>query len=632
MKTLRSLLLCLGLIITTSSIHAAPIQDPGSRGVDWDKVKQKVASHKWASDIVDNLKDSVHHTQSLYEHPPLGTTGWLHEYYCDDDARRLTFDPKQPTRHVCSKCKRVYSGPPYDDCWRSMVHSNISSAAASAGILYRITGEQEWLDYAKQVLLWYADNFKNFKPHGEHAGIGIIREQSLDEAAQMVRLAQAYWDICPYLTAEERENIANNFLLPDARFIHKQTNKIHNIHSWHNAAVGLVGYAVGDKELVSAAIDGPFGLVNQIQKGVKQDGFWFEGSIGYHFYTISSLEPLYIAARAQGHPLAGADKFKLMFTALIEFAFDNAEFPAANDGWVGQSLLANTSQFETAAGLWDDPLIHSTLAYIAQGKKRSSLPALLYGVDEIDSAQTKTSKSVLFKDSGIAILRKNKVNAYLKFSPYGGGHDHLDRLNLILFGQDNVIVPDLGTSGYGIDLNKWFRSSAAHNMLTVDGQRQQKCGGYLISYEEDCVKAGVKDAYAGVDIQREISMLDNGITDIIQASSNDKHQYDLFYHIRGDLKECNLKLEKTGSFKQSNGYDYLRNIRKADCPGELRLTWALRDAPGFISFHCKSDQPFEVMVGDCPDNPADNKLGFIMLHTNDANAKWTTEIHIQPQK
>jgi len=632
MRKFRSFILCLGLILTATSIHAAPLQNPGSRGVDWDKVKQKVADYKWASDIVVNLKHSVHHTQSLYEYPPLGTTGWLHEYYCDDDARRLIFDPKKPTEHVCSKCKRIYSGPPYDDCWRSMVHGSISAAAANSGVLYRITGEKEWLDYSKKVLLWYAHNFKNFKPHGKHAGIGIVREQSLDEATQMVRLVQAYWDICPSLTAAERATIANDFLIPDVRFIHKQTKSIHNIPSWHNAAVGLVGYAIGDKELVSAAIDGPFGLINQIQKGVNKDGFWFEGSIGYHFYTIASLEPLYIAARAQGHPLAGTEKFKLMYTAFIEFAFDNGEFPAANDGGVGQSLLANTSQFETAAGLWDDPLIHSTLAYIAKGKKRTSLPALLYGVDAIDSAQTKISKSVLFKDSGIAILRKNNVNAYLKFSPYGGGHDHLDRLNLILFGLGEVIAPDLGTSGYGIGLNKWFRSSAAHNLLVVDGQRQKKCGGYLISYDENCVKAGVKDAYTGVDIQRDISMLDNGLTDIVQARSNDKHQYDLFYHIRGDLKDINLTLEKTEPFKQSNGYDYLRNIRKADCPGELRLTWALRDAPGFITLHCKSDQPFEVFVGDCPDNPADKKLGFIMLRTNDANAKWTTDIRFLPQK
>ncbi|MBN2325992.1 MAG: alginate lyase family protein [Candidatus Omnitrophica bacterium] len=608
---------------------AAPASNPGSRGVDWAQVNEKIAAHEWAKQIVKQMKSSVRRTMSRYEHPPLGVTGWLHEYYCDDDARRLRFDPQKPHEHVCTGCGRVYSGPPYDDCWRSIVHSEISSAAAQSAVLFRITGDREWLEYTKKVLLWYADHFDQFEPHGSHAGKGMIREQSLDEATQLVRLAEAYWDVCTSLSESETRIIADQFLRPDAEFIHKQTRSIHNIPSWHNAAVGLVGFALGDKKLIQEAIDGEYGLRSQIQKGVRGDGFWFEGSISYHFYTISSLQPLYIAARAQGCDLTGAEKFRLMYTSPIRFAFPNDEFPAANDGWPGQSLNSYDSLYEAAASLWDDPVLRSALSSFYRNKNRTSINALLYGPVDLPESETLASPSVLFKDSGVAILRNKNVNAYLKFSPYGGGHDHLDRLNLILFGKGNVLIPDLGTSGYGIPLNAWYRSSAAHNLLVVDGQRQKRCGGYLISYKEGKVVAGVKDAYDGVDIQRSVGLAGDGIEDFIQAKSDQSHRYDLFYHIRGELESCDVSLEDAEHFNDSNGYDFLRDIRSGKCEGALNISWKLRDSPGKIVMQCQSSNDFEVFTGVCSDNPADETMSFLMLRVHGNNAEWRAHVQIQ---
>ena len=204
----KLILFAIGLAGITACLLAGPVADPGSCGVDWDKVRQKAARHKWAGDIVERMKKEARAVMSRYEHPPLGTTGWLHEYFCDDDARRLTFDPDKPNEHVCQACGRIYSGSPYDDCWRSSVHGGISKTATQAAIVYRITGERDFFEYARKTLLWYADNYDKFAVHGAHAGKGRIREQSLDEATQLVLLAQAYWDICPDLTGEDRKTIA----------------------------------------------------------------------------------------------------------------------------------------------------------------------------------------------------------------------------------------------------------------------------------------------------------------------------------------------------------------------------------------------------------------------------------------
>ncbi len=617
-------LVCLVTIFIHHSLCAEPVANPGSRGVDWERVREKVSNYSWAADIVSRMKNSVQTIESRYEYPPLGTTGWLHEYYCDDDARRLLFDPNKPTEHVCTKCGRVYSGPPYDDCWRSLVHSEIATAAAQSAILYRIAGEKSWLDYPRKILLWYAGHFEQFEPHGAHAGKGIIREQSLDEATHLVRLAQAYWDICPDLSPEDRRIIADKFLVPDARFIHQQTRSIHNIHSWHNAAVGLVGLAVGDQELASQAIDGEFGLKKQIEKGINGDGFWYEGSISYHYYTISSLEPLYVAARAREYSLEGTDQFRLTYIAPIQFAFSNGEFPATNDGWPEQSLVDQASYYEIACTLWDDSILPQTLASMYTHRKRNSIEALLYGPADLPPAKPLAPQSVLFKNSGIAILRNERVNAYLKFGPYGGGHDHLDRLNMILYAGEKVIMPDLGTSGYGIPLNAWYRASAAHNLLVVDGKKQKRCSGYLIDYKDTAVSAGVKDAYDGVDIQRSLTLIEDGVRDDVRAVSGESHQYDLFYHVRGTLKSCTLPLQEAKLSETSNGYEYLNKVEAGQCERQtdLSIIWTLRDAPGELTLRCSSPAAFEFFLGECPDNPADETLSVLMLRAKQNNAEW----------
>jgi len=514
------------------------------------------------------------------------------------------------------------------------VHSEICRAAADAGVLYRIGGEKRYLDYVRRVLVWYAENYEKFEVHGKHAGKGRIREQSLDEATQLVLTGQAYWDVREGLSAEDREKIENGYLLPDARFIHSQTRVVHNIHCWHNAAVGIVGFAVGDDELVKAAIDGPYGLKRQIRDGVKEDGFWYEGSVSYHFYTMSSLIPLYCAARGEGYGLEGTEKFRKMFVGPLDFTFDNGEFPANNDGWAGQNLYEKAGYYEVAAGLWGDKGVMRFLESIYAKGRRSEVNALLYGPARIADGDGEKRGSVLVKDSGAVILRNDRVNAYLKFGPYGGGHDHYDRLNMILYGGGGVIVPDLGTSGYGISLNgKWYRSSAAHNMPVVDGQRQERCGGYLVSYDDGVtVRAGVKDAYNGVDIQREVSLMPDGIEDSVWVKSDDVHEYDLFYHVRGTLESCSVELSSAEGFKRSNGYDMLKGLRRAECSGEADIVWSLRDAAGELRMRCASKERFELYVGTCPDNPADKEMSFVMLRKKGKDAGWANELRVEMKR
>ena len=62
-----------------------------------------------------------------------------------------------------------------------------------------------------------------------------------------------------------------------------------NHQSWFNAAYANVGVAIADPKLINTAIYGKKGLYFQLQNSVTRDGFWFEGTIAYHFYALQAI-------------------------------------------------------------------------------------------------------------------------------------------------------------------------------------------------------------------------------------------------------------------------------------------------------------------------------------------------------
>jgi len=66
----------------TVSVQSSPIAEPGSRGVDWAKVKIRIETQDWARAIVSRMRTDVATTQKRYAEPPLGESGWFHDYYC----------------------------------------------------------------------------------------------------------------------------------------------------------------------------------------------------------------------------------------------------------------------------------------------------------------------------------------------------------------------------------------------------------------------------------------------------------------------------------------------------------------------------------------------------------------------
>jgi uncharacterized heparinase superfamily protein len=121
-----------------------------------------------------------------------------------------------------------------------------------------------------------------------------------------------------------------------------------------------------------------------------------------------------------------------------------------------------------------------------------TLPLLNDSVDEyfenvdavLDAAgsneeKTRTTKSICFPQAGYAILRVARTLVLFDAGNLGPffcpGHGHADALSFELWARNRLLIADPGTYQYQAgEWRDYFRSTAAHSTVVVDGQNQSE--------------------------------------------------------------------------------------------------------------------------------------------------------------
>jgi hypothetical protein len=85
--------------------------------------------------------------------------------------------------------------------------------------------------------------------------------------------------------------------------------------------------------------------------------------------------------------------------------------------------------------------------------------------------------SRLFENAGIAVMEAGDMHLVVDAGPFGagsGGHSHSDTLSFVLRRGEEDLLIDAGTYTYVTDKHwrNWFRGSAAHNTVRIDGLDQ----------------------------------------------------------------------------------------------------------------------------------------------------------------
>jgi len=356
------------------------------------------------------------------------------------------------------------------------------------GQAYRLTGD---LRYARA----FAANIRQWMDANPR-GIGINWASSLEVA---LRLISWCWSLhlfrespvlSPDLLAEMLEGIWAHAAHIERYLSHYFSPNTHLT----GEALGLFYAGLLFPDLPRSARWRTLGsriLVDQSERQIHPDGVYFEQSTGYARYTLEIyLHFLILGARnAWPIPPAVSERVGRMLDFLLAVRFPDGSMPQIGDADSGSLVpLARRSQddfrgvFATAAALFG----RADFAWAAGAATPEILwllgPEGLRAFDAVRPAPPASTPSRLFADGGYVVTRSgwepDGHQLIFDVGPLGcrvsGGHGHADLLSVqcAVFGQPYLV--DAGTCCYTADSTSrdFFRSTAAHSTVVVDGEPQ----------------------------------------------------------------------------------------------------------------------------------------------------------------
>lgn len=568
------------------------------------------AQTEWGGEIVDAMKNVVSERRKNPMEVPLVEGGHLHHYFCPVHKVRFSFDWNKPTEHYCGKCMKHWKGEKrYDWGWVNVAHERNCDYLRSCMYLYLITGERQYAEYIRDMMLDYAAKYITYLDHDTDRKVGPwggkMFGQSLDESVWASEGCRAYQVAKEIMTSEEMASIEKGYLRPCAKLLLSRRGTA-NWQVWHNSGLAALGVALGDDKIIDVAInDEKHGYHAMMREFVSEDGWWGEGSPTYHYYPLRAMLLTADALRCRNINLYDEKLYKMLASPALG-VYSDLYFPAHNDGWYGESLLAQTSLYEIGYVRYsNDPFFKNVLEQCYQYIGRTSAEALANGAILQGTENEFSWPSAEYPNMGYSVLRSGKKTVVLKYGPHGGGHGHPDKLSISIHNGDKEIVSDMGTCAYGIpEFTRWYRKTLAHNTVTVDAKDQHPSAGKLLHFKKHKngaeVKAEAVEAYPGVDMTRSLVLRGDRLKDRFTAASADRHQYDYVLilserpDIEGDFKPISLD--------DAPAYQYIEKAMSAFSSS------AVTGKVGNEAFTIRmpNGQPFELIIGEAPGIPPGN--------------------------
>ena len=413
--------------------------------------------------------------------------------------------------------------PPIDPGGEFVYAADASRPLLPAVVAWKLTGREDFAEKARRFVLQLSDPDRGF-PQTRRGCDRYAVKQGL-----LLRNAAFTYDLLApagMLSRGEDEQIAHTLGL-----FMRQWAEMHERFEG-----GMRPYAdntrIGNHELsvVTAAIMcaltlrdfnhlnrylwGPGGFSEQLARGVRDDGWWFEPDPGYHLLVASFFLKIARACEpwgynlfdfrvpaapsrhagvpradqgpqtqrlCQGPQFRNARTIRDMLDGLIPLA-DHRAVVFANSK---SDEAALGEHYEQAYARWEDP----THAWVLQ-HRRGSIDALLYGAAGITAAPDPRPEVAVSHYAGFHVLRspqapgrsrRDQLQAVLKAGSHGDGHGHFDQtdlLSIMRYGRSFYRTQAIRSWEHDEPvIGAWLKRSPSHNLIVVDRADQ----GYAVS-------------------------------------------------------------------------------------------------------------------------------------------------------
>ncbi|GEM02363.1 Heparinase II/III-like protein [Halolactibacillus halophilus] len=590
---------------------------------------------------------------------PEKTSAWGHHYFCKKDGNVLTYNPNNEDVHQCSLCGEEYTSPLLTRVWRTIYRNEAAVNVLKSAVLYKVTQEKKYLDVVLSISNFYFDTYTDFKLHNKEDnfyediedfgwGSARIMPQCLNESIFFIRIFTALELVKTELPKDMLEKIENKFSHDFFMLAKPQVNKVHNISCWLNSAIGVIGLFANNEEMIRFTFEGEYNINRQLREGVTADGFWYEGSIHYNFFTLEGVSYLALFSQRYEHSFEEEAVIKKMLISAYNYAFSNHELPNPNDGWPNINLKTYSYIYAIGAKLFgvSDQVYSIFKDIISSPFERGEIPLSkpYYYNNDISLEQlllmpevvkeksiVKNIQSVDMEKSNYALLKNNNIDVFMKYGHNGPSHAHPDKMTIEVLMNNITLSRDLSNSGYGsMVCNEWHRKTVSHNTVVIDGGDHTSFEqGQKLAFSERSIKAKAVNIVKGVDFIREIKMLENGFNSVFTVESEDEHVYDHIFHVEAKLQtnlEDDFEVIEPGTLDfQNNGYQYFKDIKEIKVPDNknvINLEWDL-DGESIVSdINVENHQIF---IAQSPSNPISDWRTSLILRTKGTHEKFVME-------
>lgn len=607
---------------------------------------------------VAEMMAEVRDYMSDFHDDPAITSHWGHIYFCNQDGGRIIYDHKKKNYHRCEVCGEVFEDEVLDGVWQYFYRNQAIVTALVSALCFKATGEEEFLNYTKKIITFYADNYTKFEIHRKEGesypdyatmewGCGRMMPQGLNESVVGIRVAQAYEIIKDDIDEDFRQKIFDWFHeMYD--LLKPQVNQIHNKCVWHDAVIGIMGFVSGDMEMVDFAFCGEYGLHNQMAQGVTEDYFWYEGSIHYNYFLLEGACYLVLFAHLYNYEMDATCKNTIinMYEKGAEFTFDNGYFPNPNDAWPNLNLKTYSYSYHIMARVEGE---YSKLGNIIKAIENAKAPRTVLPLSDAYYCKNVTPvERLLFNPdfdyqtytpidrveanypaSNYTMLRAGKLNLFLKYGLNTPSHAHPDIMEVEVVYDETRISRDISNAGYHSKLcNEWHRKTLCHNTVVCDGKDIPAVEpGETLEYGDHHVKAKA-NVYPNVVYFRDLTITENTVADVFTVESEENHIFDYVYHLESDFAvSCDVAMEDGDLGFKENGYQHVISTKKLlGEPKEVTLVGKADNLQVTLTFDTAGK---EVFLLETMDNPVNARRTTVLLREVGSAINYTMNMKVE---
>ncbi len=205
-------------------------------------------------------------------------------------------------------------------------------------------------------------------------------------------------------------------------------------------------------------------LTREIVEQVYLDGFQFELTTGYHAGVVDNYALLFEGAIGLGYEIPETLRkyYARMYEMFTHLMLPDGKIPNLNDGGV-----YSTAKFcEKALKYYPE---REDFRWFATKGTEGKEPDYV---------------SCIMPYSGMGVMRtgwgEKDIAVFMDAGPFGYGHQHEDKLNVLLHAYGKYMMSDLGNYAYdGSQMRRHVIATKGHNCALVDGMGQNRAKTYV---------------------------------------------------------------------------------------------------------------------------------------------------------